>query len=211
MEILISSDDGSVEDLKVAELLNKYDLKGSFYIAPFYARSGMTMLNVRQIRELGEKHEIASHTLTHPLLTQIESRKAKSEIEIGKKELETLLGKKVTKFAYPRGYFNENLKRLVQEAGFEEARTMKLGVTDRTGYDSYEIPVTVHIYPRPEYGGKITESIKKLFNEAREKGDKGYFHLVMHGWEVQRFNLWYDLEEILKHIYAYKNSQKDEN
>lgn len=197
MEVRISIDDGDVKDLKVAEMLEKYGLRGIFYVAPLYQK--VQALSEDQVRELSEKHEIASHTLGHSILTKVSIKTADEEIRKGKEELEDILGIKIKKFAPPRGYYNKDIVQLVKQAGFSEMRTMKFGVTDRKKYDKYEIPITAHLYPRPEYYNMgILRGITYLFDKAKE--EDGYFNLVVHSQDLDKFELWIYLDEILKYI-----------
>lgn len=196
MDIRFSCDDGDKLDLRVADILDKYGFRGIFYIAPF--RKSQTILKVKEIRELAKKHEIGGHTLNHALLTRLSDEKAKKEIADGKRELETLINKQVNFFAYPKGWFDERIKRLVKESGFTEARTMKLTQASLEDYDKYEVPITAHLYPRKEYEYKgIYRSILDEFDQSKEKG---YFQLVVHSKELQEYNLWLDFEKIVEYI-----------
>lgn len=198
-KIIFSVDDGNVFDLKIAELLEKYGFTGIFYIAPFFSK--IPVMTVNQIRGISKKHEIGGHTLFHFTLPKLSTNEQIKEILNGKKELEEIIGKKITKFAYPRGHFNEETKKNVELCGFREARTMKVGITNIEGYSNFEIPVSAHLYPRLEYKNKgIYQSIIDKFSEGN------YFNLVMHGEEIIK----YDLMEIFEKILIYiKNENKN--
>lgn len=181
--------------LSVAELLDEYGLQGVFYIAPFDDKN---TLNVREISELAKRHEIGGHTLYHTRLTRLLPNIAKKEVADGKKELEDIIGKGITKFAYPRGWYNEEVKNIVREAGFSEGRTMKMGIISRSGYDDYEIPVTAQNYPRPEYLKGNEQGIKDMFDKAKAEGD--YFNLVIHTDDILRFQQWQMIDSVFHHI-----------
>jgi peptidoglycan/xylan/chitin deacetylase (PgdA/CDA1 family) len=195
MELVFSIDDGRKDMLKVAEMLEHFGLKGTFYIAPFERKCD---LSVNDILRLAEKHRIGGHTLTHPRLTECTLKKAKLEIEMGKEELEDIIKKPLTTFATPRGYQNKEIVKLIQEAGFLEHRTTKMGITNREEYDNFHLPVSAHMYPRPEYQGiGIKKSVIEKYNEAKTGG---YFNLLMHTGELNKYNLWKSLADILKYI-----------
>ncbi len=199
MEVIFSCDDGATEDYKVAKILEEYGLKGVFYVAPFYCKIGFTPIKLAALKEIAEKHEIGGHTLRHKVLTRYGNEFSTKEIIDGKNVLEKELGVKVTKFAYPRGWYNKRIMKLVKDCGFKEARTMKLGVTNIKGYDKFELPATAHIYPRQEYKEEgIVNSITDLYDKAKK--ENGYFNLCMHGWELQKFKTWGDFKAILKYI-----------
>ena len=195
MDIVFSCDDGRKEMLRVAKLLEKYKFKGTFYIAPYEA--GIT-LSVKEMQELSKKHIIGGHTLTHKRLTDCDLSKARVEIEMGKKELEEIIGKKIKTFATPRGWYNPDIICLIKSAGFKEHRTTKMGITDLEGYDRFHLPVSAHLYPRPEYKGNTYQAIIDKYEEAK-KG--GYFNLLMHTNELNRYNYWDMLEDVLDYIY----------
>ena len=68
--------------------------------------------------------EIASHTVTHPVLACESLDAQRWELEESKRQLEAMIGQPVTSFSYPYGgsadVGNES-QRLVQEAGYELA------------------------------------------------------------------------------------------
>ncbi len=87
------------------------------------------LMDVPQVREwLAAGHEIGWHTLTHPHLTQLPARQAREEIFASKQKLEDLFGRPIRHFCYPYGDWNEVIRGLVQEAGYETACTTEPGV-----------------------------------------------------------------------------------
>src|SRR5689334_11751921 len=75
--ITTSWDDGHQLDLRVAELLTKYRLHGTFYI-PKAAENGT--MKAAQVRELSRAFEIGAHTLHHVVLTSTTDQQAWQEI-----------------------------------------------------------------------------------------------------------------------------------
>jgi len=57
--------------------------------------------------------------------------------------LEKILGHKVFTFCYPRGRYNENIKKIVRKCGILIARTVDAGSFELPK-DPYEWPVTLH-------------------------------------------------------------------
>jgi len=203
MEIIWGCDDGRKDMLRVAKILENYGFKGTFYIAPYETYMDLT---VKDIQELSKKHIIGGHTLTHQRLTECSLEKARLEIEIGKKELEDIIGKKITKFAAPRGWQNKDIICLIKEAGFLESRTTKMGIVNITGDNIFELPCSAHFYPRPEYAEKgVLQSIKDKFIES-ETG--GYFNLLMHTSELNRYGYWDDLKELVKFVRTRLDNKK---
>jgi peptidoglycan/xylan/chitin deacetylase (PgdA/CDA1 family) len=72
-----------------------------------------------QIRELHRNGvRIGSHTVNHPILTQIDSGDAASELEESRKQLEQDLRSKCVSVAYPNGNHNSEIRRVARETGY---------------------------------------------------------------------------------------------
>lgn len=78
-----------------------------------------------QIEEwLAAGHEIGSHTLTHPNLPQLSPKAAREEIFDSKKKLEDMFSRPIRHFCYPYGGWDETMRALVEEAGYETATSI---------------------------------------------------------------------------------------
>jgi peptidoglycan/xylan/chitin deacetylase (PgdA/CDA1 family) len=87
------------------------------------------MMDAAQVREwLAAGHDIGSHTLTHPFLTQIFPARAEEEISASRKALEDLFGRPIEHFCYPYGDWNERVRDFVVAAGYKTACTTGAGV-----------------------------------------------------------------------------------
>jgi peptidoglycan/xylan/chitin deacetylase (PgdA/CDA1 family) len=77
---------------------------------------------------LAAGHQIGSHTLTHPHLTQLPIGRAREEITSSRKKLEDLFQRPVDHFCYPYGDWKPAVRDLVAEAGYRTATTVDFGV-----------------------------------------------------------------------------------
>src|SRR3989338_2072761 len=102
--ITTSWDDGDALDVKLAQLLDRYNVKGTFYITRKYRE---TRLSENDIRDLSSRHEIGAHTLTHPNLRALSREAKKGEIQGSKEWLEQIIGKNVEMFCYPFGFYDK--------------------------------------------------------------------------------------------------------
>lgn len=86
---------------------------------------------------------LGGHTVTHPILAQVDIDVARREIEEGRRFIEELSGGRVGLFAYPNGKPNRDYgmaaARLVRELGFDGAVSTSRGAA-RVGSDPYQIP-----------------------------------------------------------------------
>ncbi|WP_170319438.1 polysaccharide deacetylase family protein [Polyangium spumosum] len=64
---------------------------------------------------------IGSHTRTHPDLARLDDTRLDDELRGSRQDLEDLLGKPVTLFAYPGGSLSARVVRAVRRAGYEAA------------------------------------------------------------------------------------------
>lgn len=91
------------------------------------------MLTDAQVIELsGRGVEIGAHTVTHPILANLDMQESENEIFSCRQYLEKLLGKQVKYFAYPNGRPEFDYKdfhvELVKAAGYEAAFSTTWGV-----------------------------------------------------------------------------------
>ena len=83
--------------------------------------------------------QIGAHSVTHAMLPSLTPEQQSAEIRDSKRQLETLLGRAVTGFAYPFGDYGPETAELVREAGFEWACTTETGGVNRRT-DPFRIP-----------------------------------------------------------------------
>lgn len=218
--ITTSWDDGHPLDVKLAELLRRYDIPATFYI-PIKNEERKT-LDARQIRKLSDNFDIGGHTLNHSPLTGISVKQAYREIKEGKEKLEEIINESICVFCYPRGEHSRKIVKLVKKAGFDGARTILplrtslprtpylLGTTVKLVQPSktqlrrflknpslnvLDLRLLFHLLHRrfPESGWELAIA---CLNQAIEKG--GVFHLWDHSWKIEEEDRWRELERILR-------------
>jgi len=223
-----SWDDGYALDLKVADLLDQYGCKGTFYVSP-HMQHEADMLTVSDIQKLSERHEIGAHTLTHPRLTQLSAMETQQEIEGSKKWVEEQTQHPCEMFCYPFGDTNAEVRNIVEKAGFRGARTVE--AFRFTIDDPFLMPTSLHLYtfpwrrrwtrwwhaldplgPQRAWSKKYRAlrvpfsaqwnwlSLAKYLFLYSLEWELPFFHLWGHGAEIERFNLWKDLEEFLAFV-----------
>ena len=219
-----SWDDGSLHDLRLAELLAKYGLPGTFYVP--LSNSRPTLSNA-QIRGLSRQFEIGAHTVSHVPLRGLTTSQARQEIADSKKWLEDILGKPCSIFCFPGGGYARIHLQLLREAGFVAARTVELLSLQRprTGHGIALIPTTLQAYPhrassyfRNAAKRLSVEGVWNLLRGSRARGWPafaeilleraadvgGVFHLWGHSWEIEENGQWRVLDEALAAISEYR-------
>jgi peptidoglycan/xylan/chitin deacetylase (PgdA/CDA1 family) len=218
-EILVTTswDDGHPLDLRVAELLARYGMTGTFFVPicdPYRPR-----LSDVQLRELSSSgFEIGSHGMLHRNLARTPRADLRWEIADSKTELEQIIGRRVSTFCYPMGRFDANVVAEVKRAGYDGARTTRM-LSTRARFDPLHIPTTIQAYRHSSQAywknllrhagardllGYCTslrnseswiELGKRLFDRVLEEG--GVWHLYGHSWEIEQYGLWKEFAEML--------------
>ena len=217
--VTTSWDDGHKLDLKLAKLLKKYGIKGTFYVSPNNREfKKEDLLTDAEIIQLSKDFEIGAHTMTHPNLTKISKEEAYKEILDSKIYLERLLGKEVKSFCYPGGYYDKRIEKLVSKSGFNFSRTTNQMVT-KIQNNRISIDTTIQVFPLSLWGvlgeikfclfnnislipkvltNKWDEIAKNTFDYVSNNG--GVFHLWGHSWMIEKYNDWNRLDDVLKYI-----------
>lgn len=117
--ITFSYDDGVTQDIRLIELLNKYELKCTFNLnSELLGTKGILMngtqrishykIHPEDIKMVYEGHEVAVHTLTHPRLPALEEDEIVRQVEQDRLNLSELVGYEVVGMAYPCGGTNHD-------------------------------------------------------------------------------------------------------
>jgi peptidoglycan/xylan/chitin deacetylase (PgdA/CDA1 family) len=101
----------------------------------------LTSDKVRRLRRAGML--IGAHTVAHPILAALDDRTARHEIQLGRTQLEALLGEPVRLFAFPNGkpgqdYLPRTVE-IVKELGFMAALSTAWGAA-RADSDLFQLP-----------------------------------------------------------------------
>ncbi|MGF7119278.1 polysaccharide deacetylase family protein [Methanobacterium oryzae] len=105
--------DNNKKETVMGELINLTDVTIPEKLGKKY------LLSWDEIKKMNKNGiEFGSHTVTHPILTNVSIDKAKWELINSKKCIEENLETEVKSFAYPNGDFNAKLSSLVENLGY---------------------------------------------------------------------------------------------
>jgi hypothetical protein len=216
--ITTSWDDGHPLDFRVANLLEKYGLRGTFYVPMAAQNKTMT---AAQLRELSVSFEVGAHTLNHHVLTSVTEEQALREIVDSKSWVESKTGLPCLMLCAPKGKFSSRHLDMIREAGYLGLRSVELASLDfpRRKAGLLLMPTTVQAYPH-EFLAFVRNATKRaafrnlwrfvvhgrsaewptlaqsLLLHALRFG--GVFHLWGHSWELQETGQWQRLEELFR-------------
>ncbi|HEX5735891.1 MAG TPA: polysaccharide deacetylase family protein [Blastocatellia bacterium] len=96
---------------------------------PYVPPGEFSPLTWEQVREMDAAGvEIGSHTLTHPILTNICRDRLRRELNDSRRRLEEVLRRKVDLFCYPNGDYDRMVSSEVERAGYRCAVTSRHGL-----------------------------------------------------------------------------------
>lgn len=124
--ITFSFDDGVMQDLKIIEILNKYNLKATFNLNTGNFGKSFPLVwegvNVERkvilpemVKKAYKGHEVAVHTVHHSKLKLLSDDEIVNEIVEDINNLEILVGYEVRGMAYPCSEFDERVIRVIKE------------------------------------------------------------------------------------------------
>ncbi len=215
--ITTSWDDGHPLDFKLAELLDKYNLKGTFYIPK--ANEEHDVINEKEVEQLSKHFEIGGHTMSHVRLAKLSNQQLHYEINGCYSWLKNIVNINPVSFCFPGGVYNRHIMEHALKAGFKVLRTTEL--LSVVPLKNSMMPTTIQLYEheRSTYFKHLIKRRKisslvtwlKSFGEVKlgrmveyylmQVGKKGgCLHIWGHSWEIEEHNLWEKLEIVLKEI-----------
>lgn len=136
--ITFSYDDGVTQDIRLIELLNKYNLKCTFNLNSELLGTGGILpvppkriahykIRPEDVASVYDGHEVAVHTLTHPRLPELSDEEVVRQVEQDRLRLSELAGYEVIGMAYPCGGVNNDDRVadvIRKQTGVRYARTI---------------------------------------------------------------------------------------
>ena len=85
-------------------------------------------------------HEICSHTVTHPFLTQLSATDVQYELSHSQQYLQSITGMPIKDFASPYGDYNASVNAAVDDY-YQSHRTVNAGYNSKDNFNRYEVKV----------------------------------------------------------------------
>lgn len=234
MKISFTFDDGHPDDFKLVKLFEKYSIPVMLFI-PRYNNENIVMSNndIKYIKS--EIVEIGSHTYNHKRLNINNCNEIYFELNNGKKYLEDILSIPIDHFCFPAGEYN-NMSMNMALNLFSTIRTAKtMCLTHKTPiidtfFHFYDRKISSLLYNSIKNGSfnygimkslylnnSYFDFIKKYITYSFENNLKDEIIIWGHSWELSKFDLWQDLDDLLNYLYinhkteVYKYSDIIEN
>lgn len=206
--ITFSYDDGTTQDVRLAELFHKYGMKATFNLNSnllgqegTLLREGKTVNHTKiaaaDVRSVYEGHEIAGHTLDHPRLPQIaDDAEVIRQVEEDRLRLSELAGYEVKGFAYPCGGVNndDRVAELIKNhTGIKYCRTITSNFSFDRQANLYRFNPTVYHHKEPKELFALGEKFLHLTPDTPQ-----IFYIWGHSFEFDLMDNWGWFEEFLQ-------------
>lgn len=215
MRLAYSWDDGALEDQKLFDLHEKYEIPAKFFV-PTRNREGRDVLTPIMIRNAESKYiSFGGHTENHTYLTSIPIEKVDQEVLRNRQYLEDTLGHQILDFCLPGGKYNEEVLQIV----FKHYKTIRTADTMNFRCTGNILKPSIHVYSRGRksllgnavrhhsfvelayIATHLTKSYFELIQKIIEFENRKKESTVMiwgHSWELEKYNLWDELENLLR-------------
>ena len=205
--LTFSYDDGVTQDVRLIELFNKYGMKATFNINSGLLgmpgeliREGVHVLHNKvkpeDVRHIYEGHEVASHTLTHPKLPELDEVGIIKQVEEDRLKLSELSGYEVVGFAYPGGGVNydSRVSEIIRKnTGIKYCRTTVANFELAKQSNLFEFKPTAHHHVHMDKLFTLGEKFLSL-----DSKDDAVFYVWGHAYEFDINDSWARFEEFLQ-------------
>ncbi len=206
--VTFSYDDGVLQDIRLAEMFRRYDLKATFNLNSSFlgernslVRNGVEVRHdkvaPKDVKTVYAGFEVAAHTKTHPFLPKCDDEEVVRQVEEDRLLLSELAGEEVVGLAYPCGGANHDarVERLVRErTGIRYARTIES--------NGEFVPQSDLIAFHPTVYHLDTDRMFSLAETflASETDEPQLFYIWGHAYEFDAWDFWDRFEDFCRLI-----------
>lgn len=164
--VIITFDDANEDNyVNAFPIMKKYGFTGVLYL-PYNYIGTPGYLTVDQVKQMAAAGwEIGSHSLSHPMLTNLDASHLRAEIVDSRKKLEKLLGVPILTFAYPFGNVGSASVDYVKFAGY-------IAAMGATGFTADQGKGNLFVLQRSEIKG--SEDAKTFIRFLPWLGDSSF-------------------------------------
>lgn len=195
---LLSFDDGTVQDSRLVQLLNKYHIPATFNLNSGledftweYEGKPVIRQKLSETVEQYRGHEIASHSLHHYRLETLPPPQLRREVEADCHTLRAIFGVKDLGFAVPFTVCGEREIRILRKY-VRYIRLSEFAESFAPPADSYHIPIH-GLYNDPDI-------LERIASFARSELPVSLFVMAGHSYELDMLNHWEYMEQLLQYL-----------
>lgn len=206
--LVLSYDDGTIQDIELAKLFDQYGLVGTFNLNSSYLGTtlawpvefGDTIFQKYVPKDslliIYKNHEIAAHGAYHKDFIKISEKEILEEVNTDTRQLTALTQRKILSMAYPFGNTNEQISKLISTTGISNART----VSDTYKFD---LPENYLRWNPTCHDSKVLEYTDEFI--ALNKKSLSLFYVWGHSWEFADQKRWNNMLTFCKKMGKQQN------
>jgi len=200
VKVIQTWDDGIVSDIRLIEILRRYQAKATFCLNPglyqenrsfgwIHENREVWRLSINELADVYNGFEICSHSMTHPYLTDLSRDQLIWEVQASKHVLENIFQKPVLGFCYPFNAYNDFVKEAVRSVGYKWARGNRNQEYVYPPADPFEFQSCCRFLD-PDFRGK--------YDRQRKSGSVFFFW--GHSYEIIDEAMWENFERMIERI-----------
>ncbi len=201
--LIMSYDDGLVEDIRLIKLFDEHAITGTFNLnsdllgtakhwpqkeAPDIVANYVSKDSLLQVYK---HHEIAAHSLTHKDFKNLEDSEILKEVVTDIDNLKRLTGRSIVSMAYPFGNASPHIAYLLRNTGLTNART----VSDTYTFD---LPDTFMLWRPTCHDSKALDLVDDYL--ALSTDSLSVLYVWGHSWEFNDTSRWNTISTFCKEI-----------
>jgi peptidoglycan-N-acetylglucosamine deacetylase len=206
--LIMSYDDGLVEDNKLIKLFNENHIIGTFNLNSEFLSTQKhwpqengpdiisTYVSKDSVLLIYKNHEIAAHSATHQDFKNLSDNEILKEVTTDIANLNYLTNSKIVSMAYPFGNSNQHIAELLSNTGLTNART----VSDTYNFN---LPDTFLLWHPTCHDSKALDLVDDYIHLNNNK--LSLFYVWGHSWEFNDPKRWTSINEFCLKI----GNQKD--
>jgi peptidoglycan/xylan/chitin deacetylase (PgdA/CDA1 family) len=201
--LIMSYDDGLVQDIKLVGLFNENGIVGTFNLnsgllgqTNTWKRNNApdiiaTYVSKDSLLYIYKNHEIAAHGATHLNFAQASDSAIYSEVITDMRQLKALTNYTVISMAYPFGSSNAHIAGIVKSTGITNARTVASTYT-------FDLPKDYLLWHPTCHDSSALEKVNDYL--SLKNNELSVFHIWGHSWEFEDANRWNDITNFCRKI-----------
>ena len=201
--LVLSYDDGTIQDIELAQLFDKHNLVGTFNLNSGYLGvtrgwplpDGDTVyqeyISKDTLLSVYKNHEIAAHGELHKNFTDISAAEVLQEVNADLEVLTNATNREIISLAYPFGNTSEEVAKVVSSTGIINGRTVADTYT-------FALPEDYMIWDPTCHDSKVLDHLDEFLDLKSET--LSLFYVWGHSWEFGDQQRWDNMVEFCEKI-----------
>jgi peptidoglycan-N-acetylglucosamine deacetylase len=201
--LIMSYDDGLVQDIKLIGLFNENGIKGTFNLnSGLFGQTNTwrmnnapdiiaTYVSKDSLLNIYKHHEIAAHSATHLNFLSASDSAIYRDVMTDINQLKSITNFEIVSMAYPFGNSNEHIAGIVKTTGITNARTV-------SGTHTFALPKNYLLWHPTCHDSTALELVNDYL--SLKSNGLSVFNVWGHSWEFDAPKRWNDMTNFCRKI-----------